>query len=226
MKNCSIYFFSLWLILASLVSGYPYRPQLLSSSTGTPTLQYRTTQPYFPDYPPSCPICANNYPSINNCAQAAPILANFSMVRTNYDNSRTMSFNRLCLHRSFSILVHSSVRKQFKLGRNSADSPPADVIKCACADTFQSVFPQCVDWCVFLYRRVSALNKYPVLPKQIKPTCSTHQIYPRLSTAYERSALWRPRSSVESHPRTGRSLLQLPHYPVLRGAPVAHSLVI
>jgi hypothetical protein len=22
------------------------------------------------------------------------------------------------------------------------------VIKCACADTFQSVFPQCADWCV------------------------------------------------------------------------------
>lgn len=24
-----------------------------------------------------------------------------------------------------------------------------DVIKCACTDTFQAAFPQCVDWCVF-----------------------------------------------------------------------------
>ena len=37
-------------------------------------------QPTFPDQPPSCPICAQNFGSIDSCAQAAPVLANFSMV--------------------------------------------------------------------------------------------------------------------------------------------------
>lgn len=42
--------------------------------------QTTTVQPYFPDTPPSCPICAKGYPSINSCAQAAPALANLSSV--------------------------------------------------------------------------------------------------------------------------------------------------
>ncbi|KAI0246769.1 hypothetical protein BJV78DRAFT_113620 [Lactifluus subvellereus] len=40
----------------------------------------QTVQPYFPDTPVSCPICAKGYPSINSCAQAAPVLANFTAV--------------------------------------------------------------------------------------------------------------------------------------------------
>ncbi|ETW84868.1 hypothetical protein HETIRDRAFT_247730, partial [Heterobasidion irregulare TC 32-1] len=49
-----------------------------------------------------------NYDSISSCAEAAPVLANVSMIIFN---------------------------------------PGAfiDVIKCACTDTFQSVFPQCAD---------------------------------------------------------------------------------
>lgn len=43
------------------------------------TLEKRT-DPFFPDEPASCPICAQSYPSINSCAQAAPVLSNFSMV--------------------------------------------------------------------------------------------------------------------------------------------------
>ncbi|EJD05006.1 uncharacterized protein FOMMEDRAFT_53440, partial [Fomitiporia mediterranea MF3/22] len=39
--------------------------------------------PSFPSDPPSCPICAQSYPSINSCAQAAPVLANVSMVLFN-----------------------------------------------------------------------------------------------------------------------------------------------
>jgi hypothetical protein len=39
-------------------------------------------QPYFPDTPASCPICAQNYQSISTCAEAAPALANISAVRT------------------------------------------------------------------------------------------------------------------------------------------------
>ncbi|KAF9444893.1 hypothetical protein P691DRAFT_735810 [Macrolepiota fuliginosa MF-IS2] len=68
----------------------------------------RRTTPFFPDQPPSCPICAQDYPNISSCAEAAPVLQNFSSIIFN---------------------------------------PGAfiDVIKCACVDTFQSVFPQCVD---------------------------------------------------------------------------------
>ncbi|KII90081.1 hypothetical protein PLICRDRAFT_108554 [Plicaturopsis crispa FD-325 SS-3] len=74
---------------------------------GRSSLEPRT-DPVFPSSPPSCPLCAANYSQINSCAQAAPVLANFSMIIFN---------------------------------------PGAfiDVIKCACTDTFQSTFPQCVD---------------------------------------------------------------------------------
>jgi hypothetical protein len=37
-------------------------------------------QPYFPDTPASCPICAQGYPSISSCAEAAPVLANLTTV--------------------------------------------------------------------------------------------------------------------------------------------------
>lgn len=40
----------------------------------------KRTYPYFPPEPPSCPICEANYGNIQNCAEAAPVLANFSMV--------------------------------------------------------------------------------------------------------------------------------------------------
>ncbi|KAJ3806764.1 hypothetical protein F5876DRAFT_9150, partial [Lentinula aff. lateritia] len=64
--------------------------------------------PTFPSFPASCPICEANYSSIQNCAEAAPVLANFT----------TIIFN-----------------------------PGAfiAVIQCSCTETFQSIFPQCVD---------------------------------------------------------------------------------
>ncbi|KAH6912069.1 hypothetical protein BKA70DRAFT_1266465 [Coprinopsis sp. MPI-PUGE-AT-0042] len=43
----------------------------------------RRTDPYFPDQPESCPICAKDYDSIRNCAEAAPVLQNFTMVLFN-----------------------------------------------------------------------------------------------------------------------------------------------
>lgn len=46
----------------------------------TPLLARQADYPVFPDQPPSCPICAQNYANIDSCAQAAPVLANFSMV--------------------------------------------------------------------------------------------------------------------------------------------------
>ncbi|KAF5329733.1 hypothetical protein D9619_008983 [Psilocybe cf. subviscida] len=93
------------LVTASPLSSPSYESELLSTNTD---ILARRTDPVFPDSPPSCPICQQGYPSIQSCAQAAPVLANFSMIIFN---------------------------------------PGAfiDVIKCACGDTFQSVFPQCVD---------------------------------------------------------------------------------
>jgi len=76
--------------------------------------------PVFPNQPPSCPICSRNYWNINSCSQAAPVLANFSMIIFN---------------------------------------PGAfiDVIRCACTDTFQSTYPQCVD-CFILTNQTQFLD--------------------------------------------------------------------
>jgi len=47
------------------------------------SVERRTVPPYFPPYPPSCPICAKSWPSIDSCAEASPVLANFSMIMFN-----------------------------------------------------------------------------------------------------------------------------------------------
>ncbi|KAK0477027.1 hypothetical protein IW261DRAFT_1488276 [Armillaria novae-zelandiae] len=91
-------FLILLLGLVLVAEGSPFPAGLSSRSQA---LVHRTT-PYFPDSPASCPICEQNYSSIQNCAEAAPVLANFSYAFVN-------------------------------------------VIECACTETFQSVFPQCVD---------------------------------------------------------------------------------
>ena len=70
----------LWLLIFSLLASVsPVLSLALPYGDGSPTLQHRTT-PYFPSDPPSCPICEKDYWNINNCAQASPVLANFSMV--------------------------------------------------------------------------------------------------------------------------------------------------
>jgi len=101
---------ALFAVLNCIVYATPFPPPSYGSdllSADADNLA-RRTDPVFPDSPPSCPICQQGYPSIQSCAQAAPVLANFTMIIFN---------------------------------------PGAfiDVIKCACGDTFQSVFPQCVD---------------------------------------------------------------------------------
>lgn len=63
------------LALGSVASAIPPPAHLLSR---------QAAQPVFPDQPPSCPICAANYSSIDSCAQAAPVLANVSMVRLTF----------------------------------------------------------------------------------------------------------------------------------------------
>ncbi|KAI0085524.1 hypothetical protein BDY19DRAFT_877910, partial [Irpex rosettiformis] len=93
--------------------------------------------PDFPDQPASCAICATNYDNISSCAQAAPVLANFSSILFN---------------------------------------PGAfiDVIKCACTDTFQSAYPQCVD-CFEKTNQTSFLNantqELPNILKGINSIC-------------------------------------------------------
>jgi hypothetical protein len=80
-------FLHIWLIIFSLLASVsPVLSLSLPYSDGSPTLQRRTT-PYFPPDPPSCPICEQNYWNINSCAQACPVLANFSMVSEKRDRS-------------------------------------------------------------------------------------------------------------------------------------------
>src|ERR1700753_480751 len=69
----------LLLVFCLLASVSPVLSLSLPSTGGSPTLQRRTT-PYFPSDPPSCPICEQNYASINSCAQACPVLANITNV--------------------------------------------------------------------------------------------------------------------------------------------------
>ncbi|KAI0633000.1 hypothetical protein C8Q77DRAFT_1120975 [Trametes polyzona] len=120
----------------------PYRPlptelaQLKHNSATRLTGRQDGAEPVFPDQPPSCPICEQNFGSISSCAQAAPVLANFSMIIFN---------------------------------------PGAfiDVIKCACADTFQSVYPQCVD-CFTQTNQTQFLNNadVPKVVEGIRDVCA------------------------------------------------------
>jgi len=69
-----------WLLIFSLLASVSLVLSLsLPAVDGSPTLQRRTT-PYFPAQPPSCPICEQDYPNINSCAQACPVLANLTMI--------------------------------------------------------------------------------------------------------------------------------------------------
>ncbi|KAF8900425.1 hypothetical protein CPB84DRAFT_1708947 [Gymnopilus junonius] len=118
--------FTLYTFLVLQTSASPTWPSI--------TLQ-RRTDPVFPSSPPSCPICQQSYPNIQGCAEACPVLANFSLVIFN---------------------------------------PGAfiDVIKCACTDTFQSVFPQCVD-CFVQTNQTDVLDtsSLPSLVGDIKNVC-------------------------------------------------------
>jgi len=70
----------IWLLIFSLLASVsPVLSLSLPYGDGSPTLQRRTT-PSFPPDPPSCPICEKDYWTINSCAQASPVLANFSMI--------------------------------------------------------------------------------------------------------------------------------------------------
>src|ERR1700722_7544716 len=65
-------------VLLTLTEAYPHSfLDLARTNVG----ERRTPEPYFPSYPPSCPICQQAYPNISSCAAACSVFANFSMVR-------------------------------------------------------------------------------------------------------------------------------------------------
>ena len=93
--------FMIFLVLLCVAaSPAPRRVSLLEPRE---ELQKCTTEPYFPDDPKSCGICqqvrspllytvlsshavSQSYGDIDGCVDAAPVLANFSMVRLNEAN--------------------------------------------------------------------------------------------------------------------------------------------
>lgn len=73
------------LILSSPVTARSISTNISSLNTHTEKRQDTDTDtgtetPKFPSDIPSCPICEENYSSISGCADAAPVLANFTMV--------------------------------------------------------------------------------------------------------------------------------------------------
>ncbi|KAF8604188.1 hypothetical protein BDV93DRAFT_472127, partial [Ceratobasidium sp. AG-I] len=93
----------------------PVTPGIYKSMT------YKRTTPYFPEYPPSCPICEADFDNINSCADASMALA----------DPQSIILNPVGFY---------------------------DLIKCACTDTFQSAFPQCVD-CFIQTNQTSIIEK-------------------------------------------------------------------
>jgi hypothetical protein len=118
------------------------RPSVLASplSSYQPVVVVgpRMVQPYFPDTPPSCPICAKGYPSISSCAQAAPALANSSAVRV-CRSLRSLFLTPLqskghfqpgCVHRRDQVLMHGrlSIRVSSVCRLVCVPPPPALLI--------------------------------------------------------------------------------------------------
>jgi len=101
---------SLFLVVCWTLPGASGSPVELAEREASPEADdeqmYKRT--YFPDYPPSCQICEQNYNNIDSCANDSVVLANITEILTS--------------------------PLQF-----------ITVINCACTDTFQSAYPQCID---------------------------------------------------------------------------------
>jgi len=85
MTTATLHSFLITAFISLFLIAFSSTPSVLaypspSSSPPLWLLARQTQQPYFPDTPASCPICAQSYPSINSCAQDATALANVSMV--------------------------------------------------------------------------------------------------------------------------------------------------
>ncbi|KAG8962391.1 hypothetical protein FRC00_009684 [Tulasnella sp. 408] len=56
---------------------------ILKSTLEARGIRLRTADPYFPDQPPSCQLCAQAWPSIDSCCDAAPLFENFTSIILN-----------------------------------------------------------------------------------------------------------------------------------------------
>ncbi|KAH9920834.1 WD40 repeat-like protein [Epithele typhae] len=123
------------LILSVVSSPFPVATPFPGVSTQSVR---RTDQPTFPSDNPSCPICEASYSSISSCAQAAPVLENFTLILFN-------------------------------------PSAFIDIIQCACTDTFQSAYPQCVD-CFIQTNQTQFLdadaNELPSIVSGMRSVCA------------------------------------------------------
>ena len=71
------------LVLSAFAYPYAAMPAPTPFAARAPvgaSLKKRTDEPTFPSDIASCPICEASYSSINSCAEAAPVLENFTMV--------------------------------------------------------------------------------------------------------------------------------------------------
>jgi len=76
-------FILLFKVTISLSSAIPFAtqaPQIQPYPSSSAVHHCRAMEPSFPANIPSCPICQQNWNGIQNCASAAPVFANFSMI--------------------------------------------------------------------------------------------------------------------------------------------------
>lgn len=81
--NCTlITFLALCCFLVQAIPSQPLN-SILRSTLEARGIRLRTADPYFPDQPPSCQLCAQAWPSIDSCCDAAPLFANFTSIIMN-----------------------------------------------------------------------------------------------------------------------------------------------
>lgn len=125
LREGKSYFFSLWTLIRPVMSTDNKDHHRREEFYLDPLLKLHPS--YWCWYP-----TIQDYSSINSCAEASPVLSNFTMVSPSASTSTTKSSPP---HWYQQIMFNPSAF--------------IEVIKCACTDTFQSAFPQCVDWYVF-----------------------------------------------------------------------------
>lgn len=81
--NCA--FITILAFCCCLVQAIPSTSSnsILKSTLEARGVRPRTADPYFPDQPPSCQLCAQAWPSIDSCCDAAPLFENFTSIILN-----------------------------------------------------------------------------------------------------------------------------------------------
>ncbi len=151
----------------------------------TTSLGSRTTAPYFPDTPASCPKCAavSTHSPIVLVHSVSPIII-FFPERATHVSSGLWEHPELCGSLPGSCQLHHGLWPLRRYTFNSTQgaqiifNPGAfvDVIQCSCTETFQAVFPQCVDWCVFTrFPLCNISDAMPQLPSNQSDGRSEHE---------------------------------------------------